>query len=96
MVESRRGKNGGYCLAKPPSNVTLASVVSLSEGSLSLVPNSRSPAGQSTAAEVQYSLNEVWADINDYIAAKLQKVTLQDLCDRVTELSGVQNTQYII
>jgi len=96
MVESRRGKNGGYCLATPPSKVTLASVVSLSEGSLSLVPNSRGPASQPTATQVEYSLNEVWTEINDYLAAKLQQVTLQDLCDRIAELSGAQNTQYVI
>ena len=96
MVDSRRGKNGGYRLAQPPSNITLASVVSLSEGSLSLVPNARASASQAAAAEVEYPLNEVWADINDYIAGRLQQVTLQDMCDRIAELSGVQDTQYVI
>jgi Rrf2 family protein len=96
VVTSRRGKNGGYLLAKRPSKITLASVVSLSEGSLSLLPNTGGFVGPTTAAEVESPLREVWADIDDYIAAKLEEVTVQSLCDRVAELSGAKGIQYMI
>jgi Rrf2 family protein len=96
VVTSRRGKNGGYLLARPPSEITLASVVGLSEGGLSLAPDARGFAGPGGAAEMESPLREVWADIDDYIAAKLQEVTVQSLCDRVAELSGAGSTQYVI
>ena len=96
MVSSRRGKNGGYSLAHRPSNITLASVVRLSEGSLSLAPSPRRSVGQATPDEVESSLQEVWADINDYIADRLQEVTLQDMCHRVVELSREHQMQYVI
>jgi len=96
VVSSRRGKNGGYSLAQRPSDITLASVVRLSEGGFSLAPSARRPAGQATPGEVESSLQEVWADINDYIAGRLQEVTLQDMCDRVAELSQEQQMQYVI
>jgi Rrf2 family protein len=96
VVTSRRGKNGGYLLTKRPSKITLASVVRLSEGSLSLAPNAGEFLGPATAAEVESPLGEVWADIDDYIAAKLQEVTVQSLCDRVAQRSGVRGIQYVI
>jgi len=96
VVSSRRGKNGGYSLAQRPSNITLASVVRLSEGSVSLTPNPRQSVGQAPSDEVESSLQKVWADINDYIAGRLEEVTLQDMCDRVAELSREQQTQYVI
>jgi Rrf2 family protein len=96
VVTSRRGKHGGYLLTKRPSKITLASVVRLSEGSLSLAPNAGEFVGPATAAEVESPLREVWADIDDFIAAKLQEVTIQSLCDRVAERSGVGAIQYVI
>ena len=96
IVASRRGKNGGYLLAERPSRITLASVVRLSEGSLSIAPNPRRSTGQRTTADVEASLDEVWAGIDDYIAGRLQQVTLQDMCDRVAEISRQRQTQYVI
>jgi Rrf2 family protein len=96
MVASRRGKKGGYLLTKRPSKITLASVVRLSEGSLSLAPNAGEFIGPVTAAEVESPLREVWADIDDFIAAKLEELTVQSLCDRVEERSGARGIQYVI
>ncbi len=96
MVASRTGKNGGYSLGQRPSNITLASVVRLSEGSLSLALNARRSVGETPPDEVESSLQEVWADINDYIAGRLQEVTLQDMCNRMAEISRQQRMQYVI
>jgi hypothetical protein len=68
----------------------------LSEGSLSVVPNAGEFVGPATAADLESPLREVWADIDDYIATKLQEVTVQSLCDRVAERSGVRGIQYVI
>lgn len=38
MVKSRRGKNGGYQLARPPSEIHLGAVMRALEGPLALTP----------------------------------------------------------
>jgi Rrf2 family protein len=38
IVESRRGKAGGYLLARPPADVSLGEIVRILEGPLALVP----------------------------------------------------------
>jgi Rrf2 family iron-sulfur cluster assembly transcriptional regulator len=38
LVDSRRGRNGGFLLARPPESITVASVLRAAEGELHLVP----------------------------------------------------------
>jgi Rrf2 family protein len=38
LVQSRRGREGGYLLAKPPSKISFGEVVRLIEGPLALLP----------------------------------------------------------
>ncbi|MDX1462741.1 MAG: Rrf2 family transcriptional regulator [Marinirhabdus sp.] len=38
ILESKKGKGGGYFLAKPPEDITIASVYRVLEGPIALVP----------------------------------------------------------
>jgi Rrf2 family iron-sulfur cluster assembly transcriptional regulator len=38
LVNSRRGRNGGFLLARPPESITVASVLRAAEGEVQLVP----------------------------------------------------------
>lgn len=38
VVESRRGKAGGYLLARPPADISLGEIVRILEGPLALIP----------------------------------------------------------
>src|SRR3984885_16381731 len=38
LVESKKGKGGGYALVRPPDKVTVASVIRLMEGPLATLP----------------------------------------------------------
>ena len=38
ILESKKGKGGGYYLAKPPEDITIASVLRVLEGPIALVP----------------------------------------------------------
>lgn len=38
LVDTQRGKDGGYWLARPPSQVSYGDVIRLTRGSLALVP----------------------------------------------------------
>jgi Rrf2 family protein len=77
IVDSRRGQAGGYVLAKPPADVSVADVIRAVEGPLA---NVRGAAPESLAypgpAE---KLQDVWIALRASIRAVLEQVTLADL-----------------
>mgnify|MGYP002561049789 CR=1 FL=1 len=78
MVESRRGKSGGYRLTRSPDQYTVAEILLLTEGSLApvscLVPGA--PACERMPNCRTYTM---WKGLNDLIADYFGKITLADL-----------------
>lgn len=75
IVESRRGKHGGYGLAKDPATVTLLDVVHSVEGSL-LQLNS-SAGGESGGI-----VSEAWDDVFAALEERLRQTTLGDIASK--------------
>ena len=81
LLLSLRGPNGGYKLAKLPSEYTVGEILRVSEGTLAPVtclekePNPCDRASDCATLELWKGLHQV---MNDY----LDQVTLQDLIDR--------------
>jgi Rrf2 family protein len=77
IVASRRGAHGGYWLAKPASEVSLAAIVRAVEGPLASVrgegPESLSYRG---AAE---PLQKVWIAVRANLRGVMEEVTLADV-----------------
>jgi Rrf2 family protein len=77
IVRARRGAKGGYWLARPANEVTIADVVRAVEGPIADV--------QSTPPEaIEYSgnaasLREVWVAVRASLRSVLEEVTLADL-----------------
>ncbi|HEX4669075.1 MAG TPA: Rrf2 family transcriptional regulator [Solirubrobacterales bacterium] len=77
IVRARRGAKGGYWLAKPADEVSVADIVRAVEGPIAHV--------QSTPPEaIEYSgnsesLQEVWIAVRASLRAVLEQVTLADL-----------------
>jgi Rrf2 family protein len=77
IVRARRGAKGGYWLAKPADEVTVAEIVRAVEGPIAHV--------QSTPPEdIEYrgnskNLQEVWIAVRASLRAVLEEVTLADL-----------------
>jgi Rrf2 family protein len=77
IVRARRGAKGGYWLARPADEVTIADVVRAVEGPIADV--------QSTAPEaIEYRgnsehLREVWVAVRASLRLVLEEVTLADL-----------------
>ena len=93
IVASKRGLKGGYYLAQPPSRITLAQIIRLTGDStlpdrMDTMPNQRSGA--------EIALMEVWVDIGNYMTKKLENITLQDMCNRIDELSSEKGVNYVI
>ena len=77
LVQSHRGPEGGYELARPPAAITVADVIRAVEGPLATIQDSRPEDlhyGGAAAA-----LSEVWVAVRSSLRAVLEQVTLADL-----------------
>ena len=77
IVESRRGAAGGYLLAKPPREITVADVVRAVEGPLASVrgfsPDQLDYEGSAVA------LRDVWVALRSAVRSVLEHVTIADV-----------------
>jgi len=77
IVGSRRGAEGGYWLARPPDEITLADVIRAVDGPLANVRGVRSE-------QVRYDgsaerLRDVWVAVRAALRNVLERVTLADV-----------------
>jgi Rrf2 family protein len=79
IVRSQRGVEGGYWLARPPADVTVAEVVRAVEGPIANVrgvgPEQVEYAGSAER------LREVWIAVRANLRAVLEHVTIADLAE---------------
>jgi Rrf2 family iron-sulfur cluster assembly transcriptional regulator len=76
LVRSKRGVGGGYVLARPPEQITLADIVAAVEGPQ--LPLSEHP----DHCEGHCVLQEVWLGVDEETRLVLERVTLQHLVER--------------
>jgi Rrf2 family protein len=77
IVESRRGPEGGYALARPPGEITIADVIRAIDGPLAGVSGHRpQDLGYTGTAE---PLREVWVAVRASLRDVLERVTLADV-----------------
>jgi len=79
QVKSIRGAEGGYQLARPPEEISVADVVRLMDGALAPVESVSKYFYAHTPIEGQPKLLAVFRDIRDYVADKLEKTTFADI-----------------
>lgn len=81
LVETLRGKEGGYWLARNPAEVTYGAIVRLTRGSLALVPCASRLAYEkckNCVPENKCHLRRVMLAVRDETANILDTVTLSD------------------
>jgi Rrf2 family iron-sulfur cluster assembly transcriptional regulator len=76
LVRSKRGVGGGYVLARPPEEITLAQILAAVDGPLTTV------MGEHDHCEGHCVLQEVWVCVSDETQALLEGFTLADLVER--------------
>ncbi len=77
LVQSQRGVEGGYWLARPASQITLADVIRAVEGPLANVRGTRPESIEDEGAAV--SLREVWIAVRANLRRVLESVTVADV-----------------
>lgn len=85
MLASRKGKGGGYYLARPPQNITIGQIMRLMDGPLAPVACVSQTAYQPCAEchdERCCGIRLVMKDVRDAIAGILDQTTLADTIER--------------
>ena len=82
LVESKRGAQGGYQLARPPSLIRVGDVYRVMEGPVAPMDCvSEDPADQTCPLIDGCETRPVWLKVRDSIADALDSTTLADLVD---------------
>ena len=76
LVRSKRGVGGGYVLARPPEEITLADILAAVDGRLTML------LGEHDHCEGHCMLQEVWVGVCDETRQILERFTLAELVDR--------------
>ena len=79
LIQTRRGKQGGYRLVKDAAKISLASIIRLMDGALAPTESVSTYFYSNTPITKEPALLEVFKDIREYISEKLEKITLEDL-----------------
>jgi Rrf2 family protein len=90
ILNSKKGKGGGYYLIKPASEVNLADVVRLFEGAIALLPCVTHRYYEPCAEcedEAKCGIRDVFMDIRNETVNILKQSTLQDILQREKKLS---------
>lgn len=99
VLESRRGKGGGYLLAREPSQIFLGQVIRFLDGPLapvSCVSQTAYRKCDECHDEKTCGIRMVMKEVRDVMANILDKTSLADLLDRVKHVSGKGAFDYII
>ena len=88
FVESRRGVAGGYRLARPPQEITLADLIHYVEDALPQTPTlgDRTGARGQRPDAMAAAIVSVVSEVRAAMRAVLEKLTLADLCERARKL----------
>jgi Rrf2 family protein len=80
IVASQRGAEGGYRLAKPSAEISVADVIRAVEGPIATVRGSRPEDVAYTGSAT--ALRDVWIELRTSMRGVLETTTLADLVER--------------
>ncbi len=82
LVESRRGRGGGYVLARAPERISLAAVLRLTGDGGVFAPPAEAPGTDPSGQ----ALAEVWSETASLLRERLEARTVADLRERAAAL----------
>jgi Rrf2 family protein len=80
IIESRRGVEGGYLLARPPEEIALADVVRAVDGPLANVAGTRPNLLEYDGSTEQ--LREIWVAVRAALRSVLEETTVADVANK--------------
>lgn len=81
-LRSRKGPKGGYRLAKPPSQITVAEVIRVMDGPLAPIDCVSVTAHEVCPLEGSCGLRWLWKEVRDSVARILERTTFAEVARR--------------
>ena len=78
-LKTKRGATGGYTLAKPASQISIAEIIRLMDGALAPTESVSKFFYSDTPLSSEKKIIKVFQEIRDYISDKLENLMLSDL-----------------
>ena len=78
LLHSAKGHHGGYILARPPEEISLAEVIRLFDGALAPTDCVSKNFYEPTPIEKEKKLTVIFREVRDYVSDKMENVTLAD------------------
>ena len=78
-VQSSKGKGGGYRLAKPASEISVAEIVRLFDGALAPTESVSRYFYETTPIHKEQKLVDIFREIRNFIANKLEHISIADV-----------------
>ena len=78
-LRTRRGASGGFCLGMPAEKISLADVIRLMDGALAPTESVSEYFFMHTPLEQENKVLDIFREIRDYIAQKLENISLANL-----------------
>ena len=77
LIQSHRGAQGGYFLARPPAQISVYEIVQALEGDVSIVDCTENPDSCERSGEC--AATEVWKILSEAIRKTLEGISLEDM-----------------
>ncbi len=78
-IKTKRGAEGGYALARPAKEISLAEIIRLMDGALAPTESVSTYFYADTPISQEEKLLDLFGEIRDYIANRMENVYLADL-----------------
>lgn len=93
ILKSKRGPQGGYCLARKPEEITVAEVLIATERDMNLVEcTSKRKKKVECGFDGSCVTQELWCEASARLVDYFSAITVKDLCDRGQE-KGIKREQ---
>ena len=92
LVESVKGKHGGYSLARAPEKITLGEVIRVVDGPLAPIATAEEIKRRIQRDDCHPGLYSVLLDVRNAISEILDHKSLADICTKSLELSHSRGT----
>ena len=96
LIESRRGAQGGYLLAKDPADVTVGDIIRLIDGPLDPVKCIGDKNTECCPLRGKCALIDLWNKAKAAIENVYDSTTLKDLVEKENEINNNQIQNYCI